>query len=333
MRFYTDPKGEAYERLIDYVIDRTDQFVLSEMVPPTGNRKRYVELMRKLEPFLLEQCSMEEIQRKSGSNYSEGTYYIYRCCEETGSVLKEAVNGLYDWLQPNMPEDLCFWDANGADFLYTIAHEEMCGIRINEAEAIQLADHIPGLFIELESHRDFECYLDDAIKHQTDRLVISSYHLTEIPDRICELKQLKYLEIFEQDIIRLPPALFELTTLETLRIMTADLECIPKEIANLQQLRNLTIYCGSSDRPLSGWTPTAKSDLLLNRIPPELGLLKRLEYLNISYTGIEELPSELGNLTMLQYLNVSNSLIKTIPTFVSCMPNLKNVNVSNNLTG
>lgn len=333
MKFYTDPKGEAYDRLIDFVIERTDKFVLSERYPPTGNGKRYVDLMRKLEPFLLEKCSMEEMQGKSGSNYSEGTYYIYRSCNEAGSVLKEAVNGLYDWLQPNMPEDLCFWDANGADYLYTIAHEEICGIRLNEEEANQLADLIPGLFIELESHRHFECFLDDAIKHQTDRLTISSYQLTEIPDRICELKQLKYLEIFEQDITRLPPALFELRTLETLRIMTADLECIPKEIANLQQLKNLTVYCGSSDRPLPGWAPNAKSDLLLNRIPPELGLLKQLECLNISYTGIEELPPELERLTILRFLNVSNSLIKTKPTFISRMPNLEYVNLSDHLTG
>lgn len=333
MRFYTDPKGEAYKRLIDFVVERTEQFVLSEMDPATENRKRYVELMRKLEPFLIEQCTMEQMQRKSGSNYSEGTYYIYRCCKDAGCVLKEAANGLYDWLQPNMPEDLCFWDANGADYLYTIAHEEMCGIRMNEEEAIQLADLIPGLFIELDSHRDFKCYLDDAIKHQTDRLTISSYHLTEIPDRICELKQLKYLEIFEQDIIRLPPSLFELRTLETLRIMTADLECIPKEIANLQQLRDLTVYCGSSDRSVPGWTPKAKHDLLLNRIPPEIGRLKQLECLNISYTGIEELPLELERLTRLRFLNVSNSLIKIKPTFIFRMSNLEYVNLSDHLTG
>lgn len=135
MRFYTDPKGEAYERLIDFLIERTDKFVLTGWNEPSRHKKRYVEVIRKLKPFLLEQCSMEEMQAKSGANYSEGTYYVYQCCTEAGSVLKEAVNGLYDWLQPDMPEDLCFWDADGADYLYTIAHENMCGIQMSESEA------------------------------------------------------------------------------------------------------------------------------------------------------------------------------------------------------
>ncbi|WP_438350482.1 leucine-rich repeat domain-containing protein [Paenibacillus sp. FA6] len=329
MRFYTDPKGEAYERLIDYVIERTVKFVLVEA--SFGDGKSYEEVMNKLKPFLLEQCSMEEMQAKIGANYSEGTYYIYRCCKEAGNVLKEAVNGLFDWCHPEMPEDLCFVDENGADYLYSIAHEQMCGIHLNEEEAKKLTDLIPGLFIELESHHDFERFLDDAIKHQTDSLSISSYRLVEIPDRIRELKQLKYLEIFEQDITRLPPALFELRTLTTLQIMTADLECIPKEIANLQQLKDLTIYCGSSDRTVQGWAPKAKFDLLLNRIPPELGQLKKLECLNISYTGIKELPPELEKLTQLRYLNVSNSLIRKKPTFLAQMPHLECVNLSDNL--
>jgi hypothetical protein len=333
LRFYTDPKGEAYKSLIDFVIERTDKFVLAQRYELLGNGKRYDELMSNLEPFLLEQCRMEEMQAKSACNYSEGTYFIYRCCEEAGSVLKEAVNGLYDWQNPKMPEDLCFWDKNGKDYLYTIAHEDICGINLSEEEGKQLADLIPGLFIELESHQNFERFLDDAIKHQTDRLTISSYRLVEIPDRIRDLKHLKYLEIFEQDITRLPPSLFELHTLETLQIMTADLECIPKEIANLQQLKDLTIYCGSSDRPTLGWAPNAKSDLLLNRIPHELGQLKKLERLSISYSGIEEIPAELERLTNLRILNVSNSLIKAKPTFLSRMPNLEHVNVSDHLTG
>ena len=331
MRFYTDPKAEAYERLIDYVIERTEKFVLVEN--HLGDRECYAEVMHQLNPFLLERCSMEEMQAKSGANYSEGTYYIYRCCKGAGSVLKEAVNGLFDWRHPAMPEDLCFVDENGANFLYSTSHEEVCGIRLNEEEAEQLANLIPGLFIELESHRDFERFLDDAIKHQTDRLSISSYRLVEIPDRIRELKQLKFLEIFEQDISRLPPALFELRTLTTLQIMTADLECIPKGISNLQQLKNLTIYCGSSDRTVEGWAPKAKSDLLFNRIPPELCQLKQLECLNISYTGITEIPPELEELTQLRYLNVSNSLIRNKPTFLARMPHLECVNLSDHLTG
>ncbi|ULO05612.1 leucine-rich repeat domain-containing protein [Paenibacillus sp. 19GGS1-52] len=325
IRFYTGPKGEAYKRLIGFLIERTDKFVLSEWDEHYGMVKLYTEVMDKLKPFLVEQNTMEQMQAKSGANYSPGTYYIYQCCAEAGAVLKEAVHGLYDWQQPHMPEDLCFWDAEGADYLYSVSHEKICSLKMSEEEARQLAERIPGLFMEFEAHWDVDCFINDAIKHQTDSLTLTSYRLTEIPDRIRELKQLKFLEVFEQDITRLPLALFELATLETLTLMTADLECIPPEIAKLQQLKHLTIYCGSSDRTMPGWSPKAKSDLLLDRLPPELGQLKQLETLNISYTGIQELPPELEQLTGLRYLSISNNLIKTNPRFLSRMPNLKYV--------
>ncbi|MRN52705.1 leucine-rich repeat domain-containing protein [Paenibacillus monticola] len=328
MSFYTDPKGEVYERLIDFLIEHTDKFVLSEWHEHYGIVKPYTEIMDKLKPFLVEQCTMEEMQAKSGANYSQGTYYIYQCCTDAGIVLKEAVHGLYDWRQPQMPEDLCFWDAAGADYLYSVSHEKIMGIKMSEEEAEQLADSIPGLFIQLEAHRDVDCFINDAIKHQTDSLTLSSYRLTEIPDRIRELKQLKYLEVFEQDITRLPLALFELDTLETLTLMTADLECIPPEIAKLQQLKHLTIYCGSSDRPVLGWAPKVKEDLMLDHLPPELGQLKQLETLSVSYTGITELPIELEQLTELHHLNINGNLIMDIPRFLSRMPNLKYVDGS-----
>ena len=66
-------------------------------------------------------------------------------------------------------------------------------MEVTEEEAIELMDQIAGLFLELEAHQDFERLLDDAIKHKTDWLYLSGHRLTDLPDRIRELTELRQL--------------------------------------------------------------------------------------------------------------------------------------------
>lgn len=143
----------------------------------------------------------------------------------------------------------------------------MYGLDVTEEEAIELMDRIPGLFIELKAHRDLDRLLDDAIKHKTDRLYISGHRLTELPEKIRYLTELRELEIFEQDLYRLPEELFELSKLERLKILTADLESIPASISKLKNLKELCIQCGSSDRPTPGigLSPRKKSVLIASQ--------------------------------------------------------------------
>ncbi|MFC9709808.1 leucine-rich repeat domain-containing protein [Paenibacillus sp. NPDC056933] len=266
--FHTDPRSSAYEQLIDELIEKTDRFLLvdrrryNEDEPP-----RVSKVLGRLQPHLIESCTMEEMMMQSGAMYSEGIYYIYRCTPESGQILKEEANRFHDWLYPSLPDDLCFLKQDGSDYFFNVAHENIYGMHITQEEASDLMERIPGLFFRLDRHREFESYLDDAINHQTDVLQICSHHLTEIPERIRELEHVKKLEIFEQDVFKLPLALFELTTLEELEIMTADLECIPKGIRQLKQLQRLTIYCGSSHRVVPGWKPKSKSELSFDSIP------------------------------------------------------------------
>ncbi|MGC5773150.1 leucine-rich repeat domain-containing protein [Paenibacillus pabuli] len=327
--FHTDPRGSAYEQLIDELIEKTERFLLvdrgqsNEEVPPGVSK-----VLRRLQPYFIESCTMEEMMIQSGAMYSEGTYYIYRCTPDSGQILKEEAARFHDWLYPSLPDDLCFLKPDGSDYFFNVAHENIYGMHITQEEASELMDRIPGLFFRLDRHREFERYLDDAIRHQTDVLQISSYHLTEIPERIRELKHVKRLEIFEQDVCKLPRALFELTTLEELEIMTADLESIPKEISHLKQLQRLTIYCGSSHHPVPGWKPKPKSELSLDSIPAEIGELTELVSLNIGYSGIRELPSSLEKLKNLRYLSVTNSLIEESPEVVSRMTWLQHVDLT-----
>ncbi|MFD0589371.1 leucine-rich repeat domain-containing protein [Paenibacillus sp. GCM10027627] len=334
MKMYTDPRGEAYEQVIDLAIRSTECFVLK--VWAEGDQ--YTSILKELEPYLVKTIVIQDSNRdeltrirdtyRSYAFYTAGTYYFYRCCEESGSLLKQRAERLSDWIHPRLPEDLCFLKEGGGDYLYSIVHEHMYGLEVTEEEAIELMDQITGLFLKLQSHRSLDHLLDDAIKHKTDWLYISGHRLTKLPERIKELTELRDLDIFEQDLYRLPEELFELSKLERLKMMTADLESIPASIAKLKNLRELDINCGSSDRPTAGYQSKPKEEISLNCIPPEIGELEKLERLTIRYTSIYELPLELEKLKHLRMLDLGENMINRKPDFLHRMKQLKSINVS-----
>jgi hypothetical protein len=88
--------------------------------------------------------------------------------------------------------------------------------------------------------------------------------LTELPERIWELTEIRDLETFEQDLYRLPERLFELSKLERLKISTADLESIPASIDKLKNLREHCIYCAGLDQP--GFRPKPKEEISSSNI-------------------------------------------------------------------
>ncbi|MDO7907775.1 leucine-rich repeat domain-containing protein [Paenibacillus sp. JX-17] len=340
MQLYTDPRGQAYQQIIDVAVQHSEYFVLGEKFgdAPDVDRSRYWAVLNRLEPYLekkivIDGDDQEDVSRiretyRSHAFYTAGTYYWYRCCEESGQLLKQVADRLSDWIYPNLPEDLCFVKKGGGDYLYSIVHERMYGMEVTEDEAVKLMERIPGLFLKLKAHRNLDGLLDDAIRHKTDWLYISRHGLTELPDRIRKLTELRELEIFEQDVYRLPEGLFELTKLESLTIMSAELEAIPASIQKLKNLKKLNICCASSNRPAPGWKPKPKEEISLNRIPPEIGELERLEELTIQYTSIQTLPPELEKLTSLRYLNLGMGMIKQKPAFLRRMKQLKYVTVA-----
>lgn len=328
--FHTDPRGTAYELLIDELIEKADRFVLVDRQRYEENEiPEVVRVLERLQPYLVEHATMEAMMLKSGAYYSEGTYYTYRCTPESGQVLKEEADRFHDWCYPSLPDDLCFMTEDGNDYFFSVAHEHMYGMRITYKEASELMERIPGLFFELDRHKEIDHLLDDAIRHQTDKLDISLHGLSELPERIRELKHLKELTIFEQNLYSLPASLFELTSLERLVITTLDLECIPAEIGKLKQLQELRIYCGSPFESAPGWRPKPQTELGLNCIPPEIGELSELKYLEIVYSGIRELPPELERLKNLRALLVTNALIEGTPDVVTRMHWLEYVDLMN----
>ncbi|URJ50208.1 leucine-rich repeat domain-containing protein [Paenibacillus polymyxa] len=323
-RLYSDVRGAAYERLIDYAMERADTFMLGIHKWATKDENGVIdqdvlfkELLQQLNPFMLSTHSYEEIRGMHSIAYTQGTFYRYQCAPEAGGLLKQAASSLFSWVHPQLPEDLCFQNADGEDWIINIAHERIGRLNMATEEADELEKLIPGVFIHKpEYHQNIDVFLGDAIRHQPDRVELMSFGLREIPERIRELHSLKHLTIFEQDIRTLPHALFELESLESLTIQVADLEELPADIAKLTRLKSLRISCGCYDRPAPDVKVIPKEELAFRHLPPEIGELQQLEYLDIQYSGIRTLPPEIQNLNNLRSLDIVNGFIESAPDFI-----------------
>ncbi|MBE7900256.1 leucine-rich repeat domain-containing protein [Paenibacillus polymyxa] len=326
-RLYSDVRGTAYERLIDYAMERADTFMLgvhnwvTEDDNGVANKDVLFEkLLQQLNPFLLSTHSYEEMRGELSIAYTPGTFYRYQCTPEAGRVLKHAASSLFSWVHPKLPEDLCFQNADGEDWIINIAHERIGRLNMDKEDADELEKLIPGVFIhKSEHHGNIDMFLNDAIRHQPDRVELMRFGLTEIPERIRKLRSLKHLTIFEQDVRTLPSALFELESLESLTIQVADLEELPADIAKLSRLKSLRVSCGCYDRPAPDYKVIPKEELAFRNVPPSIGELHQLEYLDISYSGIRTLPPEIQNLRNLRSLDIVNGLIESAPEFIYTM--------------
>jgi len=124
IRFETNLSGTAYRRLIQYAASRAPYFALADRESLQRN-ERCMSILKRLEPFLVNVHVPHELQGRNEIAYTDGYIYVYKCCEETTAILTETADCLYAWQHPDLPEDLCFWNSDGSDFLVTIAHEKI----------------------------------------------------------------------------------------------------------------------------------------------------------------------------------------------------------------
>lgn len=65
-------------------------------------------------------------------------------------------------------------------------------------------------------------------------------------------------------------------------------------------------------------------------LPPEIGCLKKLEYLDLSFNKMKTLPSEISFLNDLISLKVSNNKLVELPSTIASLSRLENLDLSNN---
>ena len=174
----------------------------------------------------------------------------------------------------------------------------------------------------------------------------------DIPPELGRLARLRVLDLRGTNVGgSIPPELGQLTSLEELLLDGTYLSGpIPPELGRLANLRHLdlssTHLTGGIPPELGGLTQATfvritgqRSDLdasLGGSIPPELGRLAKLEFLDLSHSGLTGgLPPELGRLAHLKSLDLSgNRLSGRVPPALGQLTSLTTLALSDNeLTG
>ncbi|MDH5755948.1 MAG: hypothetical protein OEZ55_04690 [Nitrospinota bacterium] len=115
------PDEHAYKSLLCISVNYCDRFMLvvRNDMPRSDN---LYKVLNKLNDFLL----TSEIRNKwPGTVLTSGSAKVntYIICEKSIEVLLKAANMFTEWIQPNLPEDICILRPNLREWLVTISHE------------------------------------------------------------------------------------------------------------------------------------------------------------------------------------------------------------------
>ncbi|KAL7668809.1 hypothetical protein ACOME3_009493 [Neoechinorhynchus agilis] len=157
-----------------------------------------------------------------------------------------------------------------------------------------------------------------------------------IPDSLCEIVRLITLDLGNNEIGKLPNSIGQLHNLRELWLDVNELTLIPEEIAHLKRLQcidlssnKLTVLTDQIGE-LTSLTSLELSQNRLKRIPETIGRLKSLTILKVDQNALETLPNSLGWCTSLSELIVTSNQLQELPENIGHLYALKHLNADKN---
>ncbi len=157
-----------------------------------------------------------------------------------------------------------------------------------------------------------KCYLKALpdnfdLLNNLEVLEIEANGLTELNEKIGELKKLKYISVRSNGrLTNLPKSIGQLRCLQYLNVSGGGMSKLRNELADCSEL--VSIVANASK---------------IKTLPENIGNLINLKHLNLSYNKIENIPASIGNLTELEHLGIGSNEITQLPKEIS---NLKKLN-------
>lgn len=167
------------------------------------------------------------------------------------------------------------------------------------------------------------------------KLNMSRQNLTEIPEEVYEMTELKILKLFHNKIDSISPKIAQLKNLEKLYLGKNQLKYLPKEISELKNLKILSVgYNELEELPASIGEMTELEQLWVdqNRLkafPKELGQLENLKTLKANYNFIDTLYKEVFDAKNLEFIHLERNRINSIPNSISQLTGLKELYINN----
>lgn len=145
MFFAKEPIGQAYKDLVDFASTICTTFILVK------RSQSFLEINSSCDEVLDEFESYKIISR-SQNNWPgtilcghNATVYYYLLNHKSKELLKKHAKGLFSWIHPALPEDLCFLKSDGNPWLISIAHEREAWVDTEKDEEIEKLKSIKGI--------------------------------------------------------------------------------------------------------------------------------------------------------------------------------------------
>ncbi|CAH1426306.1 unnamed protein product [Lactuca virosa] len=185
-----------------------------------------------------------------------------------------------------------------------------------------------------------ESRISDGDNSSIEGLYVYKNTFNLIPRSVGGLVRLKTLKFFGNEINLFPSEFGNLVNLERLQVKISLPGLTGLPLQKLKALKELELSKAPS-RPsafpllgdimgLERLTKLSVCHFSIRYLPPEIGRLTCLEYLDLSHNKMRILPSEITNLSALITLKVANNKLIQVPPALSSLQRLENLDLSNN---
>ncbi|WP_248628182.1 hypothetical protein [Paenibacillus durus] len=139
-----EPVGNTYKQLISLAFNICDEFILvkRDQIELSKNSEL---LIKELKPYVTAIRKQNEWPGTQLLGHNADVYY-FDCKPELEQLLTNKAERLYQWMQPELLEDLCFYK-NKEEWLITIAHEIQGFIKTTDRQEILRIREIEGIMI------------------------------------------------------------------------------------------------------------------------------------------------------------------------------------------
>jgi hypothetical protein len=141
--FSVEPRSEMFADLLICGLSYCSAGLLV-VRPSLGLSDKAQAFLKDLAPFI---TGVDEASSWPGTDLLHGNATIYRFSfvERVHDLIRSVSEGLYDWRQPLLPEDLCLLRADGEPWLISISHEGDAAVLITGDERTEIEQSFPDL--------------------------------------------------------------------------------------------------------------------------------------------------------------------------------------------
>ena len=147
-----EPRGSEYRELLALGEAACSEalLVIRDGIELSDEGRKLVE---RLSPHVIEQARSSEWPGTRLLTPS-ATVIKFAYTSESAELLKSSSEGLFDWRQPQLPEDLSLLRPNGDPWLVTISHEQDAFLDLSEIELASIRRTLPRLAVALHADDD-----------------------------------------------------------------------------------------------------------------------------------------------------------------------------------